>query len=108
MKIISWNYRGLLGASTVRSLLDIQRRHEPDAFFLFETHLNTAWANKLLRKLKMDRVEVVESVGASGGLLLLLLFWRSPVVIHINDKTKNFIDAMVGGPMEEKWRFTEY
>ena len=48
----------------------------PDVFFLSETHLNIVRVEKLMRKLKMDHVEVVESVGASGGLLRL---WRNPL-----------------------------
>lgn len=36
---------------------------------------------------------MVESIGASGGLIL---FWRSTIRLHVPDKNKNFIDAIVG------------
>lgn len=53
----------------------------------------------------MDRMEVYESDGASGGLLLT---WRSPVVIETLNIEKNFIDAVVGGATDEKWRLTGF
>ena len=53
----------------------------------------------------MDRMEVYESDGASGGLLLT---WRSPVVIETLNIEKNFIDAVVGGANDEKWRLTGF
>lgn len=105
MKTISWNCRGMASVVAERALLDIQKQWGSDVVFLSETHLNKVRANKLMRKLKMDHVEVVESVGASGGLIL---FWRNPVVIHIKDKTKNFVDATVGAPTDVKWRLTGF
>jgi hypothetical protein len=53
----------------------------------------------------MDKMEVVESVGASGGLIL---YWRNPFVIQVRDKTKNFIDVVVGESTDEAWRFTGF
>lgn len=52
-----------------RALLDIQKQWGSNAIFLSETHLNKARANKFMRKLKMDYVEVHESDGASVGLV---------------------------------------
>ena len=62
MKLISWNYRGLFGAPTVRPLLDIQRRHSPDVFFLSETHLDDLQADEVNKKLKMDHKIVAPSL----------------------------------------------
>jgi hypothetical protein len=61
MKLISWNCRGILGAPAVRSLLEIQRRHRPDAFFLSETHLDEDKAEALMKKLGMDERIVAPS-----------------------------------------------
>lgn len=77
----------------------------PDVVFLSESHLNKARVEKLRRKLKMDHVAVVESVGARGGLIL---FWHNPVVIKVLSKTKNFIDATMGAVAEGKWRITGF
>ena len=48
-------------------------------------------------------MEVHESTGASGGLLL---FWQRPLAIQLRDKDKNFIDVTVGDGTDEVWRFT--
>lgn len=79
IKIVGWNCRGMNSPTATRVLLDVQRQWGPDVIFLSETHLNKTKAGKLRRKLKMDRVEVYESDGASGGLLMT---WRSPMVIQ--------------------------
>ena len=105
MTILCWNCRGLDTIAAERALLDVQKQWGPDGVFLAETHLNPVKAENLRKKLKMDRMEVQESVGASGGLLL---FWCSPVVIHIRDKSKNFIDVTVGTGPDETWRFTGF
>ena len=62
MKLISWNYRGLLGTLTVRSLLDIQRRHSPDVFFLSETDLDDLQADEVKKKPKMEHKIVAPSL----------------------------------------------
>ena len=84
MKLISWNCRGLIGA-LVRSLLDIQRRHKTDVFFLSETHLDDAKAEELMRKLGMDeRIVVASPDGRKGGLLLV---WKKEVRIYSQTTT---------------------
>ena len=105
MKILCWNCRGLTNTAAVRSLLDVQKQWGSDVFFLSETHLNTVKAEKVRRKVNMEHMEVVDSVGASGGLILL---WRNPVHIQVKDKSKNFIDVVVGAPGDEPWRFTGF
>ena len=80
MKLISWNCRGLLGTPTVRSLLDIQRRHNLDAFFLSETHLDEDRAEDLMRRMGMDYKIVAPCLdGRKGGLLLV---WKKEVRIY--------------------------
>ena len=72
----------MASAAAERSLLDVQKQWGPDVVFLSETHLNKAKAEKLRKKLKMDSMEVHESNGASGGLLL---FGRRPLAIQLRD-----------------------
>ena len=105
MKTVCWNCRGIDTTAVERALLDVQKQWGPDVFFLSETHLNTARAKKLRKNLNMDHVEVVESVRASGGLLL---FWRKSVVLEVMGKTKKFIDVKVGDSLEESWRLTGF
>ena len=105
MKTVGWNSRGMASTAAERALLDIQKQWGPDVLFLSGTHLNKVRAKKLRKKLKMDHIEVVESVGASGGLIL---YWRHSVVVQVLSKTRNFIDVVIGGTTEERWRLTGF
>lgn len=71
MKILAWNCRGLASARAVRALLDVQKREKPDVFFLSETHLSKAKAEKIKRKVGCDHMIIHESDGRSSGLLLM-------------------------------------
>lgn len=96
MKLLSWNCRGLLGAPAVRSLLDVQRRYNPDALFLSETHLDEARAEDLMRKMKMDHRLVAPCLdGRKSGLLLV---WKKEVRIYSRTITLEFIDVSVEEP----------
>jgi exonuclease III len=103
MKILSWNCRGLKKATAIRALLDVISRRIPDVIFLLETHLDLFPAEMLRRQLKMDFKEVVCSDGRSGGLIL---FWKQTVTLTVRDRTKNFIDVIIGIGQENAWRFT--
>ena len=59
-------------------LLEIQKREQPDVFFLSETHLGKAKAETLKSHLGYDHYIIHKSDGRSGELLLL---WRKEVVI---------------------------
>lgn len=76
----------------MRSLLDIQQQHNPEVFFLSETHLDESRAEGLMRKLRMDHRLVAPSDGRSRGLLLV---WKKEVMIYDQTTTTDFIDAMV-------------
>ena len=104
MKLISWNCRGLLGAPTVRLLLAIQRQHNPDAFFLSETHLDDEKAEKLMRKLGMDE-RIVEPCldGRTGGLLMV---WKKEVRIYSQTTARWGIDVHVHETNGDIWRMT--
>ena len=104
MKLLSWNCRGILGASTVRSLLDIQRRHEPDAIFLSESHLDKDKAESLMKKLRMDHLIVSPSLDGRKGCLLLV--WMKEVRIYSRATTLDFIDVSVEEENGVMWRLT--
>lgn len=92
MKILVWNCRGLGSSRAVRSLLDVQRQVRPDVFFLSETHLSKAKAEKVKRRVGFDHMLIHESDGRSGGLLL---FWNNDVKIQSCGISENFIDVLV-------------
>jgi hypothetical protein len=78
MRILSSNCQGLGNGPTVRSLLDVQRRNNPEVMFLSETHLDTYPADYLRRKLKMDFKIVNPSTNRRGGVIL---FWKREINI---------------------------
>jgi exonuclease III len=51
MITISWNCRGLVQSSTVRSLRAIIRKHNPDVLFLTETKTAPHLASPILNQL---------------------------------------------------------
>jgi hypothetical protein len=79
MKLLSLNCQGLGNDPTVRSLLNVRRRYDPDVMFLSETHLDDYPADCLRRRLQMDFKIVNPSNGRSGGVIL---FWKKEVVIQ--------------------------
>ena len=104
MKLISWNWRGLLGAPTMRSLLDFQRRFEPDVIFLSETHLDEVKSDEVLRRLKFDHKLVAPSLdGRIGGLLLV---WKKEVRIYSRTTTFSVIDVTVEEQDGREWRLS--
>ena len=70
MKILALECRGLGNDPAVRSVLDIQHKHDPDIIFFSETHLDTYPDECLRRRMKMDMKFVCPSDGRKGGLLL--------------------------------------
>ena len=104
MRIISWNCQGILVTPTVLLLLDIQRRHKPDVFFLFETHLDDEKAEALRRRLGMDEKIVVPSPdGRRGGLLMV---WKKEVRIYSQTTTLTGIDVNIHETNGNIWRLT--
>lgn len=63
-----------------------------DVFFLSETHLGEAKAEKLRRRLGCDHLIIFESHGCSGGLMLL---WKKEVRIVEQGVEENYIDVLV-------------
>jgi exonuclease III len=106
MKLIGYNCRTLRGGPAVRSLLDIQRQHNPDAFFLSETYLDEEKADDVRKKLKMDHMIVSPSAdGRSGGLMMV---WKKEVRIYSQMATTDFIDMTVEEDNGAIWRLTGF
>ena len=96
-----WNCQGMNTSRAVLALLEVQRQIKPDVMFLSESHLSKSKAEKLMRKLKFDRLLAHESDGRSGGLILM---WKKEIKIVPKDITANFIDVVIEGVNE--WRLT--
>ena len=78
-------------------------RIKPDILFLSETHLNKVKAGNLKRRLKFDEMEVVESDGREGGLLML---WHSDLNVTFKEVHSNYIDIRIDESLVSGWRFT--
>jgi exonuclease III len=105
MKLLVWNCRGMRKPAAVRALLGIQERVKPDVLFLSETHLDKAKAGKLKRRLGFDKMEVWESDGRSGGLLM---FWQEELGVSSVEARANSIDLRIKETSGAGWRFTGF
>ena len=103
MKLLSLNCQGLGNTPTVRSLLNVQRRYDPEVLFLSETHLDDYPADCLRRRLKMDFKIVNPSVGRSGGVIL---FWKREITIQQLYSAPKYIDVRVVESDGKIWRLT--
>jgi hypothetical protein len=91
MKTLAWNCRGMLAATAVCELLELQERVVADVLFLLESHLNREKVETLRVKMGFDEVHVVESDGRSGDLTL---FCNKINEVEINFMTENYIDLV--------------
>lgn len=103
MKILAWNCRGMVAATAVRELLELQERVGADVIFLSESHLNIEKAGELWVKLGFDLVHEVASDGRSGGLAL---FCNNTSGVVVNFKTENYIDVVLMSGDDVDWRLT--
>ena len=69
--------------------------------FFSETHMGTAKAEIMKRRLVCDHFIINESDGRSGGLLML---WRKDIVIQCQSVSQYYTDVVVRGT--EEWRLT--
>ena len=90
--------------SALRRLLSSEN---PQLGFLSETKLKQHEMESVRKKLKIDRMLVVDCVGEGkrrkGGLVL---FWKHDINIQITTWSQNHIDAAVTEPDDTQWRFT--
>lgn len=101
MKLLCWTCWGMNKPPAVRTLLEIQERVHSDVLFLSETHVSKAKAGKLMRRLKFDEMEILESNGRSGGLLML---WHSG--LNVTSREVHFIDIWIDEISDMGWCFT--
>ena len=105
MKIIGWNFRGMLSPMAVRELLDLQERTKAELIFLSKSHLNNCKADELRRVLSFDSMFAVESDGRAGGLVL---FYQKVNKVDLNYVSNNFIDVLFMNGNTVQWCFTGF
>ena len=92
-------------ASAVRALRIILERCKPDLVFLSETHLKKEEAESLKRKFHFDNVEVFESDGRAGRLLMM---WKNCLNVTSSRVHSNYIDLRFDENSVSGWRFTGF
>jgi exonuclease III len=79
MRLVVWNSRGVGNGPTVRGILDLRDKEDPDVFFLSETKAVREKLEWLRWKLGMPNMIVKDCSGQSGGLAM---FWKNEVNVR--------------------------
>ena len=88
----------------IRSLLELQKKEDPDVLFLSETKLVRARMEWLRWKMGMTNMLVKDCEGQSGGLAL---FWKNVINLKlIGFMSRYHIDAEITEPDGFVWWFT--
>lgn len=104
MKIFSWNVRGLGNPWAFIALRHEMQNHRPQIIFISESKINEVKAQIVKLNLGYDCCFCVESVGRSGGLLLL---WHSNIALDITSFSKGHIDMIIDDS-RGRWWFTGF
>ena len=87
MSLLSWNCRGFGNRQTIRALVKVINKQDPNIVFSMETKYGLEWMFKVCDWCKYKNGLIVPSRGSSGGLLYfgnkrLGLIFRL-ILIHI-------------------------
>ena len=105
MSLLVWNYRGLGNLRTKNELVTLIRAKDPSVVFIAETWADDARLDRTLSKINFDQKWVVSRVNRGGGLVL---FWKNSVNLTVVDSHRYYIDTIINGNSENKWRFTGF
>lgn len=105
MSCLCWNVQGMGNPKTITALRKVLFRVTPSLVFLFETRLAGNRASDVCIKVGFDHCFVVDSVGKSGGLILL---WPDDWDVVLLSFSSGHVDAWVIGPDGLSWRFTGF
>ncbi|KAF3457983.1 hypothetical protein FNV43_RR02645 [Rhamnella rubrinervis] len=92
--ILAWNCRGLRRKETINVLRGLVKKWKPSCLFLAETKCKSSGLLKLCKSLRFDHLEVVESIGLFGGLVLM---WIKGIDIEIVLQDANVISFSISG-----------
>ena len=80
MRILSWNYRGVGKAPTVRALKTLARGEALDVLFLAETKVKSPRIDHVRSKMGFYGSYCVDAIRKAGGLAL---FWKTGVELEV-------------------------
>jgi hypothetical protein len=106
MIALCWNCRGLRNPRTVRHLRRMVKSKKPAVVFLMETMVVQKKVDVLRVKLDFQNAFCVDSVGRSGGLLLL---WASDLNLEIQNYSQRHVNAVIHeSDSGATWKFTGF
>ncbi|CAL5416172.1 unnamed protein product [Camellia sinensis] len=104
MKLLVWNCRGAGGATTVHTICELVRAHDPAVLVLLETRVQSLKANRILRRIRFSAMATVEALGFVGGIWLL---WRTDLVnVEVLPPHSQALSAVIRRCNEVDWLFT--
>ncbi|TXG63812.1 hypothetical protein EZV62_010806 [Acer yangbiense] len=100
---LCWNVRGLGNPCTVAALKKLVKKHSPDLIFLSETKMERNRAEKIREALGYKGGFGVDSIGSSGGLLLL---WNEDCNVSVQSFSVGHIDVRIQVRDGPWWKFS--
>lgn len=104
MNCIVWNARGLGNSRAFHELRRLIFGFSPQLLFISETKIKAGRCRNWRAIFGFDGQFVVDSKGASGGLIL---FWKNPLDVDVLNFSVGHVDCMVTMD-DKKWRFTGF
>ncbi|XP_019171433.1 PREDICTED: uncharacterized protein LOC109166988 [Ipomoea nil] len=105
MSTLSWNCRGLGNPRTVRDVVDMVSRKQPDFVFLMKTKVGREHAEQIRVTIGFEGLFYVNNNGLSGGLAL---FWRKNSTTRLLSYSTNYVDIEVTITGHPAWWMTCY
>lgn len=102
---LSWNVRGLGNPHSFAALKRLLKKHSPDFVFLSETKIQGFRGDSFRPLLGFSGCLCLDSVGSSGGLMLL---WSDRIDVSVLSYSKGHIDARMCMTDGFRWRFTGF
>ncbi|KAK3204644.1 hypothetical protein Dsin_018690 [Dipteronia sinensis] len=81
------------------------KKHSPDLVFLSKTKINRSWANSIKVQLGFTSGISVDSIGKSGGLLLM---WKDSLSVAVLSYSIGHMDAQIQMEDGFRWRFSGF
>nr|KYP30980.1 Retrovirus-related Pol polyprotein LINE-1 [Cajanus cajan] len=86
MNVISWNCRGAGSKGFATLVNDLVKEYNVGIICLLETHISGSQAQRVIKRIKLDKCFMVEARGQAGGLWVLWdsTNWTMDVLRHSN------------------------
>lgn len=89
MRLLGWKCQGIENSLIVRALSDLSKSKNPSVIFFSKTKCSSEGICKKLHLFKDWKMEYVDVVGQSGGLVVM---WKKEVDVKVIDKSSRYIE----------------